>query len=257
MSDLVSILILGLVQGLTEFLPVSSSAHLVFLTEVAKIRPNLPEMFLLTSLHFGTLIALLVYFYPRIKAIALDCLSGREGRVFALKLILVTLVSGLVALKLDPLAELLVSQPRYTAGILTAMGFILLGTRTLRLGDRDARDLRWGEAILLGLVQAIAVFPGISRSGITITLLLLLGFSPLSAFELSFLAGIPIIALAFLYSAIKSPAGFGWVSSAGILIAFLSGMVSLALLRRVVLARLLFLFGIYCIGVSLLVCWAG
>ena len=108
--------------------------------------------------------------------------------------------------------------------------------------------------MLLGIIQGLAVFPGISRSGSTILTLLLLGFDPREAFRISFLTGIPIIFLAFVHESIGVAFGNILYIVPSMFFSFVFGMIALSMLKRVVVANRLYLFGLYCIGLASLVC---
>ncbi len=248
-----SYLLWGIVQGLTEFLPVSSSAHLVFLSQVLPMEGA--RLFFFTLLHVGTVFALLFFFRNRL----VDLLVGvrkrrRDDLVLFLSILITTVVSGLIALGLEGLSDLISSQPRYTAGILAGMGVALVGSKFVSLGEKGIEDFHPGIAVLLGIVQGLAVFPGISRSGSTIILLFLLGFRPEVSFELSFLAGIPIIFLAFFYEALKHGFTFSPGGLIGLITAFVSGVIALRILRRSVVTGNLYWFGVYCLFLAGLVC---
>ncbi len=251
MEKVVNYLVWGAVQGLTEFLPVSSSAHLVFLSKVLSFDGDNSLLFF-TSLHMGTLLALLFFFRKRLLDVMASISSNWS---FLISIGIATFISGMVAFGLKDLADLLTQQVRYTAGILNSMGVFLLVSSFLPAGVKNERDFHWGIAILFGLVQGLAVFPGISRSGSTILLLLSLGFKPDSAFNISFLAGIPIILLAFIYELLKHGGTFSPWYCLGMCFAFLFGLLGLVFLRITVIKGRLYWFGVYCIVVSTLVCF--
>lgn len=252
MNHIITYLLWGAVQGLTEFFPVSSSAHLVFLSQMLPFDGGNNLLFF-TSLHFGTLIALLFFFRKRIISIV-SSLSTPSQRSLLVNIAIATLVSGAVAFVLKDLSELLSQQARYTAGILASMGLFLLVSRFLPEGQKDEREFHWGIAILFGLVQGIAVFPGISRSGTTILLLLALGFRRDVGFELSFLTGIPIVFLAFAYELLRYGGAFSPWYFVGMISSFIFGVVALRFLRFMVIKGQLYWFGIYCLVASSLAC---
>ncbi len=247
-------LLWGFVQGMTEFLPVSSSAHLVFLSHWLMPPEAFDRLCFFTGLHLGTLLAVLFFFRREIVDL-IKRAAGKEKDAwrFILNVGVVTLITGLLALALEGWADLFSGQPRTTAGILFAMGLALISSRFVgKSVVRPVFSVRY--AVLLGIVQGLAVFPGISRSGSTILTLLLLGFDPREAFKISFLTGIPIIFLAFVYESI----GIAFKDILSIFpsmfFSFVFGMIALSLLKRVVVANRLYLFGVYCIGLASLVC---
>ncbi len=247
-------LLWGFVQGMTEFLPVSSSAHLVFLSHWLMPPENFDRLCFFTGLHFGTLLALLFFFRSEIiDLIKRATEKDKKAWRFILNIGVVTLITGILGLSLEGWADLFSGQPRTTAGILFAMGLALLSSRFLGSpSGRSVFSIR--HAVLLGIIQGLAVLPGISRSGSTILTLLLLGFDPREAFRISFLTGIPIIFLAFVHESIGVAFGNILYIVPSMFFSFVFGMIALSMLKRVVVANRLYLFGLYCIGLASLVC---
>jgi undecaprenyl-diphosphatase len=200
--DLIQLVILSIVQALTEFLPVSSSGHLglagFFLGwEYQGVLVDL-------VLHFGTLIAVLVYFRADLGALARAALAIRPGRALdgdqrlALGILLATVPGGIVGLAIGSHAESL-RHPLLIAGTLIFFGVLLglsdrYGAKRRGLGSIDFRD-----ALIIGAAQALALIPGVSRSGICITAGLLLGLGRDAAARYAFLLAVPITAAACLH----------------------------------------------------------
>ena len=203
---------LGLLQGLTEFLPISSSAHLVLLPMLTGWRDQ--GLAFDVAVHVGTLAAVLAYFRRELLRMARSCLSALGTGIadadarFAGLIAAGTLPVVLTGLLLEFGAALDVmgTAARFRGAALiaaTTIGFALLlwwadrkGTRT-----RDESSLSWRDALLIGAAQVLALIPGTSRSGITITAALALGFERRTAARYSFLLSIPVIATAGLRSA--------------------------------------------------------
>ncbi|MDT8438498.1 MAG: undecaprenyl-diphosphate phosphatase [Wenzhouxiangellaceae bacterium] len=193
---LFQILVLALVQGVSEYLPVSSSAHLVLVHWFT----DWPDQGLAfdAAVHVGTLAAVCLYFRAELARLARAAFdpSDRAGRVLLVGLALATLPAVLVGAFLADWIELWLRSPQVIAA--TTIGFGLL----LGLADRYGRRIHEldrlgiGSALLIGLAQALALVPGTSRSGITITAGLLLGLTRQAAARYSFLLAIPIIAAA-------------------------------------------------------------
>ena len=192
--------ILGVVQGLTEFLPISSDGHLAVTYGLMGQAPNLSfEVFL----HAATLIAMLVYFWSDIVRLLSSLMPRNRDRSGDRKLVLLigigTVVSAVIALVLSDVIEPLSSNPR-------AVAFGFLGTATLlilaELADRRSKvlegphKLTWWQVGFVGLLQGLAVLPGLSRSGSTISGGMFFRLSREDAARFAFLLGIPIIALA-------------------------------------------------------------
>jgi len=185
--------VLGLVQGLGEFLPISSSAHLVVLPRLL----GWPDQGLSmdVAMHMGTLLALVVYFWKDLADLALGALKGEPKQRKMLLLILVaTVPGGIAGLLLDDYVESVFRDPALIAGTLMLFGLLLgladwKGRKTFEMKEMD-----WSPALWIGLAQALALVPGVSRSGVTITAALVLGFKREDAARFSFLLSFPIIA---------------------------------------------------------------
>ncbi|AMX02281.1 undecaprenyl-diphosphate phosphatase [Microbulbifer thermotolerans] len=200
--ELFQIVALALIQGLTEFLPISSSAHLILPTEVL----GWPDQGLAfdVAVHFGSLIAVVVYFRRDVWALLRDGLGGLvnnrytdEGRL-AWLIVLATIPAGLAGLAFKDFIE---SHLRHASVIAaTTIGFgILLWWADVRGARTQAlAQLNWKRALWIGMAQALALIPGTSRSGITITAGLMLGMKREAAARFSFLMSIPVIALSAL-----------------------------------------------------------
>jgi undecaprenyl-diphosphatase len=250
--DLLQALILGIVQGLTEFIPVSSSAHLIIVPWLLGWRD--PGLAFDAALHLGTLLAVLAYFAADWlelargfgASIAERSLGGQRNRLMAW-LILVGCVPGAVAgLLLDHPVEAFFHNPNgahTTSAMLLIAAFVLGLAALLLLAEQIARHTRpldqvgWRDAILIGLAQAAALLPGVSRSGATMTTGLLLGLEREAAARFSFLLATPIIAGAGLkkvYDALKAglSAGDQAAFAIGLLAAAVTGYMCIAFLLR-------------------------
>ncbi|HZD23327.1 MAG TPA: undecaprenyl-diphosphate phosphatase [Acidimicrobiia bacterium] len=230
----------GLVQGLTEFLPVSSSGHLVivpeFLDQVGvEISP--PSLAVSAVLHLGTLLAVLIYFRDDLMKV-IRFRDDPEGRTIAL-LVAVGTIPAVVGLPLKDTLESIQENVTYVGVALVATGIILVIGQLFANGVRRLIDGRIPDAVVVGVAQAFALIPGISRSGITIAAGNGRSFSPTEAARFSFLLGIPAIAGAGLVSLpdLFGAAAIGWELVVGTLVAAVSGYAAiaflLAALRRV------------------------
>jgi undecaprenyl-diphosphatase len=189
------IIILGIVQGVTEFLPVSSSGHLVIVESLFEQfggtrLPDLVEVNIL--LHAGTLGAIVCYYWRRIVQ-----LLARDRRVIGL-LIAGTVPAVVVGVPVEQHAEHLLEDPLLTGFMFLLTGGLLIWSGRHSEGTLDYEQLSYGQAILIGVFQAAAILPGLSRSGWTIAAGLLLGMRRDSAAAFSFLLAIPVIAGATL-----------------------------------------------------------
>lgn len=252
---MLSAIIWGLVQGLTEFLPVSSSGHLViipaYLEELGfDVTP--PSLAVSAVLHLGTLVAVLVYFRSDVLKI-LRLRTDIEGRKIAL-LVAIGTVPAIVGLPLEDQLGEFQETVSNIGWMLMATGVILVIGQRLATGVRQLANGRIPDAIVVGIAQAFALIPGISRSGITISAGNGRGFEPTQAARFSFLLGIPAIAGAGLTQLpdLVGSDEFGADLIVGMLVAAVSGYLAigwvLAALRRVGLMP----FAIYCLAVGLI-----
>ncbi|MBN1594778.1 undecaprenyl-diphosphatase UppP [candidate division FCPU426 bacterium] len=195
-------LVLGVVQGLTEFLPISSSAHLVLLPQMAGWRSVLLNSLAFdVALHFGTLLAVLSFFWQDIIRMAAAFLKGfAEPRIWretdarlAWYIILGTLPAVAVAVFFKPLLETVFRAPLSIACCLLGFSLIMIGAEILSKRQKPVTALQWQDALWIGAAQALALMPGVSRSGSTIAAGLFLGFKREEAARYSFLLGIPAI----------------------------------------------------------------
>ncbi len=238
-------IILGIVQGITEFFPVSSSGHLVILQKLLGLSGQ--EIALSVVLHLGTSLALVIFFFKDIlKAL-------REIKLLSF-IIVVTIITGLIGISGKDFFEKLFSSPKLVALGLIFTGTILIFTRKFTAAKRDM--LNFKDALILGLTQGIAIVPGISRSGITISTLLFRGIDWETSFKFSFLASIPAVLGALLLEAGKvdialktNMANF----SAGFMASLLSGLFSLGILKLILRKAKFYYFGYYCILVAVII----
>ena len=237
----------GLVQGLTEFLPVSSSGHLVLLP--ALLGMDEPDLATSAVLHLGTLLAVVWFYRDDLIGLVRQPRSEHSKRIWML-LIIGTIPAAVVGLTLDGPIEILFSEPGYVAIALVATGLILSLSLTFTPGDRVLEEGRSSDAITVGLAQALALIPGISRSGMTITAGLVQGFGRVEAARYAFLLGVPSIAGAGLLKGIDliDRGGFEAGLLVGLAVAAVSGYFAIgglvALLGRAGLTP----FAVYCVG---------
>ncbi|MBS3737133.1 undecaprenyl-diphosphate phosphatase [Candidatus Bipolaricaulota bacterium] len=183
---------LGFIQGFTEFLPISSSGHLVIFQEVFGMEG--PRTLLSALLHFGTLLSVLFIFRKRIRDIALSLFNGsRDDRKYLLNLIIATVPIVIVGLAAKGWIEASFSSTRVTGIGLLVTGTVLWSLRYVKRADKSLDNLTWRESIPVGLAQVGALFPGISRSGVTISAGLVKELDPDFAAEFSFLLMVPAV----------------------------------------------------------------
>lgn len=247
---------LGLLQGLTEFLPVSSSGHLALAEHFFSIES--PGVTFEVFVHFGTAMAVVLFFRRRIASILVAlarCVTrlqhdAAEVRL-ALHLLLATVPAAAVGYFLAPRIEHAFTSPVLVSVLLMVTGFILWFSGKLFPGTK-ARGT-WLDALVIGAAQALAILPGISRSGSTITAGLAVGLERSAAAEFAFLLSVPVIfgaAAASLGDALTAGASSGPALALGTLAAFLSALPAIALLLRAVAAGKLSSFAYYCWAVG-------
>ncbi len=252
-------IILGLVQGLTEFLPVSSSGHLALAKVFLGI--EMPPLNYDLVLHLSTTLATVIFFFCDIVGLFAEWFRGfkggpsrsapgwRTGWAVALG----TCVTGAVGMTIKDFSETVSLDPFFVGICLVITGVVLLLSLFVRGGGGEV-SLK--SALIVGLVQGIAVTPGISRSGSTIVAGLAAGLSKEEAFRFSFLLSIPAVVGASCVQALELggwnafvltlPAGW----PAGAVCSFASGLLSLFLLKRLLIASRWWCFGLYCIAVG-------
>lgn len=199
--------LLGVIQGLTEFLPVSSSGHLVLFQNLFGLRE--PEIFFDVSIHVGTLIAICVFFFKDLREIAATLFSvstwsvsegglweslceKREMRLLGL-IFVGTMPTVLLGLLVRPVVEEVFSSVQIVGVMLFITGLLLWLTRRLKREGRDVSQFTIWDALCIGTIQGVAILPGISRSGATIAVGLFRGLDRETAARYSFLLSIPAI----------------------------------------------------------------
>jgi undecaprenyl-diphosphatase len=194
-------LFLGIVQGITEFLPISSSGHLALLEDFFRV-PGAGLSFDIL-LHLGTLAALATYFFSdwlgMAKAVLKPTPYNRMERRLFYCLVAATIPGALAGVLLEHYAETLFRQPIRIAILMGSVGLLLILAERLARHKRPLTNLNLLDALLIGLSQALAIMPGVSRSGITMTCGLALGFTRETAARFSFLLATPIIAGAGIF----------------------------------------------------------
>ena len=226
--ELLQVIILAIIQGIAEFLPISSSGHLVAVEALLGNHNESTELSVM--LHFGTLVAILVFYRQRIK----DLL--KEDRRVIPMLIVGTIPAAVIGLYLKKYHEGLLKSPLLTGFMLVITGFILMTLTKIKSGKKEYTQLSLLPVILIGIAQAFALLPGISRSGTTIVMGSWMGLKRQSAATFSFLLAIPAIGGASVLEA-KDILENGattpiWILAIGAVVAFLVGLVALGWLVR-------------------------
>ena len=264
---LIQSILMGIVQGLSEFLPISSSAHLVFTSNFYKVFKGIEviedtnqEIFLDIMLHIGTLIAVLIFFRKEIMQIIKALYFGIKNKDYSsndfkmgVYILLGTLLTILVAYPLNEIAENLVFNPAIVGLLLIVTGFILLISEHLAKKITEKKEVNLKNSILIGIAQGFAALPGFSRSGLTIATGLFSGMDRATAARYSFLLSIPIIVIASIfYPLIKldvtEVVTYNWLAIiVGTIVSGIVGYLCIKYFLKFVGKFSLSIFGYYCL----------
>jgi undecaprenyl-diphosphatase len=236
----------GLIQGLTEFLPVSSSGHLVLVPALFGF--DEPGLGASVMLHLGTLLAVVAYYRADLLRL-FHLRTDPEARRILMLLAVGTVPAAIVGLTLHGPIEVIFTEPWLAAVALMATGAILLFSLLVGRGMRGLAEGRWTDGVAIGLAQAFALLPGISRSGMTITAGMAQGFRRQEAARYAFLLSIPAIAGAALLDGLDLArrGGFTWDLLVGMAVAAVVGYLAIAGLLRVLARVGLLPFAAYCL----------
>ena len=256
--DILTAIFLGIVQGITEWLPVSSSGHLVLLQYLIGGENSVIYDIMV---HGGTLLAVILYFWRDFIGMLRDVvmsfaefpkkrLGALVERKFTWYVILATIPIAVVGVALNDYIEDIFSNL-----LLVGVSFIITGLWLLStLWSRPHRDVNFARSFVVGLAQAVAIIPGISRSGSTIATGMLMGFSREDAARFSFLLSIPTIGGAFLYKIFTTPMNnvLTSVNIAGFLTSFIIGILTIKFLLYVIRRGKFYAFAFYTIPLGIL-----
>lgn len=245
--------LLGVIQGLTEFLPISSSAHLILMRDLFGWEAGAVDLAFDVVCHLGTLLAVLIYFRQDLARLVLavpDAVAGRTGesaragRVIAVATIPIVLTGWLFADFVESLR-----QPAVAAAALTVGALVMLAAERIGSRNRTAASLSMLEAVGLGCAQAAALVPGVSRSGAVITVGMLTGLTREEAARFTFLIGIPAILAAGVRAAWTQGVGVMAEHTMVLLVGFVTsgavGYLAVAGLLRYIARNSLDLFAYY------------
>jgi len=251
MTDLTitSAIVLGLLQGFTEWLPISSSGHLVIAQALLGV--SVPPAFDIVIMA-GTIAALLIYFRSTIYLLIRGFFRGEPyARKYLLYIVIAGIGTAVLGFLGKPFFTGLFAEPFVVSFLIIGTGIFLFIVSSVKVPEGE---LSPKSAFAIGLAQGIAVAPGISRSGSTIGTALLFGIRPKEAAEFSFIIGIPAMIVASVMTFLEEPSGTIPAMSliAAIIAAFVAGYISIDLLMRVLRERRLIIFAYYCICAGIL-----
>ena len=268
--DIFQAIIIGLVQGLTEFLPVSSSAHLIFAQQALGVADVGLAFDVL--LHVGTLVAVIVYFFNdivnMIKGFLLSLVDLKDGnfigelkkdpyKKLAWLTILATIPIGIVGVLFNDIVESMFMGLTVPAFLLLITGCLLYVSQRMNSGRIDVRNISLKEALIMGCGQALAILPGLSRSGTTIAAGLFAGLDKEFAAKFSFILSIPAILGAAVFQLKDLSGGSIEIGAciAGFIVAAISGYLAISFLLKIVREKSLDIFAYYCwiVGIIVLV----
>ena len=269
--DIIQSIIMGIVQGLSEFLPISSSAHLVFSSNFYKVLKGIEiiqesnqEIFLDIMLHFGTLIAVLIFFRKEIGEIIKALYLGFKTKNYTsynfklgLYIILGTVITVIIAYPLNEVAGGLVFKPSIVGILLIFTGILLLFSEYWAKNHTSKTDISLKNSIFIAIAQGLAALPGFSRSGLTIATGLLGGMDRSKAARYSFLLSIPIVlGSSMVYPLLKidlhEAITYNWTAIiVGTIISGIVGYVCIKYFLKFVSKFSLRIFGYYCLIVGL------
>ncbi len=255
--SIIEAIILGMIQGATEFLPISSSGHLVLLPEI--FGWGAADLTLIGIVHLGTLVAILIYFWRDLWQILTAVLTGIRRRDLMGTtdarmgwLIVIGSIPAVVAgLLLQDFFERVFAAPQAAAFFLLVTAVLLVIGEKMLSGVKSAGQMNWKDAGIIGVFQSLALFPGLSRSGSTIVGGLLRGLDRPTATRFSFLLGIPaflgagLLSIKDIVTAPVMPYTTA-VYVAGFLSAAVVGYVCIYFLLRWVRSHSLYIFAVYC-----------
>lgn len=266
--NFIQAILMGIVQGLSEFLPISSSAHLVFTSNFYKVIKNIPivqssneEVFFDIMVHLGTLIAVLIFFRKDVlnilkamwHALKTKNWENKEAKL-GLFIMAGTVITVMLALPINEIAEKLVYSPSIVGILLFITGFTLLYSEYKSKKLEEKKDeVNLKTSILIGLAQGLAALPGFSRSGWTIATGLFCGLDRVTAARYSFLLSIPIIlGASMVYPLIKidihEAVQYNWSAIiAGTVVSAIVGYLCIKYFMKFISKFSLAIFGYYCI----------
>lgn len=257
-------LILGLVQGITEFLPISSSAHMIMAAKIMHL--ELPGLIVEVALHLASVLAVILYYHRDLMRLVTGSYrylfhrnyEHRHEFYFSLYMVVATVITGVIGLAVEKsISEYLRSSTLIGISLLVTGLFLVLIERFHRPGQRREEHMRMADAIIVGLGQSLAVIPGISRSGSTLITALYRGLSKDTAVRFSFLLSIPVILGSALLLLRDWQAGtFHEIGLASIVVAFVvtffASMASIVWMINFLKKSRLIYFAIYCFFAGIL-----
>ncbi len=239
--------LLGVVQGLTEFLPVSSSGHLSLFSKLFGLSPNLS---LFAFLHLATFLVVLIFLWKDVSSIIIGLVKlDNSTWILALKIIVASIPAGIVGVFFEKKIEEIFSS-QVLIGVFFLVTAVALWLSDFFSGKKSLNDISYTDALIIGIFQAFSILPGISRSGFTLIGALLVGMNRTDAFRFSFLMSLPVTLAAGIFE--LEDVVFSTGVFAGFGGAFVAGLIALIVVRQLTISAHLKFFSLYLIIPSLL-----
>ncbi|HEX67494.1 MAG TPA: undecaprenyl-diphosphate phosphatase [bacterium] len=246
-------ILFGVLQGLTEFLPISSSGHLLLISKFLN-RETLSPLFII-FLHGGTLLSILIYFLHDIKRLLLSLFHLKDKSLHNLRRLFSFVIVGSLPIAIVGALGEKLFLPTFQEFSLLPIFFLITAT-LLYFSDkypkRKVRHLSYANSFLIGTAQILSLFPGISRSGITVATGLFLGVKRKECFRFSFFLAIPAILGAMVKEIVVADVYIGKEEIVGFLTAMIVGFFSLFLFHKILAKRRLYYFSFYLYGIAFL-----
>ncbi len=233
--SIIEAIILGLLQGLTEFIPVSSSGHLLIAHEIFGTTTN--TLAFDVALHVGTLIALIYYFWRDILTLAKNVLTKNKEGALARLLVYATLPAALLGFVFSDFIDDHLREPIVVVITLSIIAVLMIIADKLSVSRKKTDEVSTGQGLSIGFAQALALVPGVSRSGITITTGVLAGLTKKEAARFSFLLAVPIISGSALGIFLQESDGLstgGWQIAFGMIAACISGLFAIKFMLGII-----------------------
>jgi undecaprenyl-diphosphatase len=253
-------IVLGIVQGVTEFLPVSSSGHLLLVSDLLGIEEQGITFSVLV--HFATVLAVLVYFFKDIKQIFISTITSifsfgkkemKQEAWFGWLIVIATIPTGIIGVLFKDFFENLFGHSGYVGYMLLLTGLLLYVANKVASGTKTIKEVSFFDAVLIGLAQSIAILPGISRAGSTITMAIFRKLDRDLAARFSFILSIPVILGATLIEMTDLQGGVISVAYIlGAISAFISAFFAIKIFMRILQKKRLDFFAYYCFSIGIL-----
>ena len=240
---------LGIIQGITEFLPISSSGHLVLFNSFFQ-ESNI-DISTLTLLHLGTLGSIIFLYRDEVIKIILQPINEKDTLIK----ILIGIVPAVLLGAFTNLSEIITNSVNiliYTGVAYIVLSLFLYISKNIIEGEKRISNLTYLEALYIGIAQSIALMPGISRAGVTLIAALLIGLNKKEALLFSFLLGIPTIGGAWVFSLVSYGINYDLLSIVSTLFAFVFGILAIRILIKFTLDSNLYKFSLYTFALGLI-----